>query len=238
VAVIAPTRYGLFCTVLVLALISPAVTGAQDDPASTEHSTPPESKRIFGIIPNYRTAPLLKDSTPLSAHEKFAIAAQDSLDRGTFMLAAGFGGEAQFFGASPSFGHGLTAYARYAVASYADWVSGNVMTEGLYPTILHQDPRYFRRGEGSGWSRLRYAVGQIFWTHADSGGTQLNFSELLGNATAVAISNTYYPDNRTVANGASKFVVQIGVDMAANVLKEFSPDLERAFSRKRRPDAP
>ncbi len=237
-AVIAPTGYGSLCTVLVLALMSPAVTAAQDEPASTEHSTPTESKRIFGIIPNYRTAPLLKDSTPLSAREKFAIAAQDSLDRGTFMLAAGFGGEAQFFGASPSFGHGLTAYARYTAASYADWVSGNVMTEGLYPTILHQDPRYFRRGEGSGWSRLRYAVGQIFWTHVDSGGTQLNFSELLGNATAVAISNVYYPDNRAVANGASKFVVQIGVDMAANVLKEFSPDLERALSRKHRPEAP
>jgi hypothetical protein len=106
------------------------------------------------------------------------------------------------------------------------------MTEAIYPTILHQDPRYFRRGTGRGWSRLAYAVGQIFWTHADSGHTQFNFSEVVGNSTAVAISNAYYADNRTFSNGVSKLGVQLGVDMASNILKEFWPDLDRKFSRK------
>jgi hypothetical protein len=112
------------------------------------------------------------------------------------------------------------------------------MTEALFPVILLQDSRCFRRGEGSGWSRLRYAIGQIFWTHTDSGSTQFNFSEIVGNLSAVTISNIYYPENRTVANGASKLAVQIGVDMIANILKEFSPDLERALSRRHRPKAP
>jgi hypothetical protein len=238
VALIKSTRFAPICGVLLLALVCPPATAAQAEQSSTDNPPEPEHKRIFGIIPNYRTSPSLKEYKPLTAREKFTIAAQDSFDRGTFMLAAGFGGEAQFSGSSPSFGHGVTGYARYAAASYADWVVGDVMTEALYPIILHQDPRYFRRGEGSGWSRLRYAVGQICWTHTDSGGTQFNFSEIVGNSTAVAISNIYYPDNRTVANGASKLAVQIGVDMAANILKEFSPDLGRALSRKHRPKAP
>lgn len=106
------------------------------------------------------------------------------------------------------------------------------MTESIYPTILHQDPRYFRRGVGSGWSRFGYACGQIFWTHQDSGNSTFNFSEIAGNATAVAISNLYYTDNRTVSSGISKLGVQLGVDMASNVLKEFWPDLSRKFSRK------
>jgi hypothetical protein len=232
------TRCALLSAMLLLALLFPTGTAAQGDPSSGENPPPAENKRIFGIIPNNRTSASLKDYTPLTAKEKSTIAAQDSLDRGTFLLAAAFAGEAQFFGSSPSFGHGVTGYARYAAASYADWVMGNVMTEAFYPTILHQDPRYFRRGEGSGWSRLRYAVGQIFWTHTDSGSTQFNASEVVGNATAVAVSNLYYPDNRTVANGASKFAVQIGVDMAANVLKEFAPDLGRALSKKNRAKAP
>jgi hypothetical protein len=237
-----------FYGILVISLLcAPRVANAQQvansEPVQQDSSVDakppePEHKRIFWIIPNYRTSPSLKEYKPLTAHEKFAIAAQDSLDPGTFMLAAAFGGEAQFFSSSPSFGHGVTGYARYALASYGDWVTGNVMTEALYPTILHQDPRYFRRGEGSGWSRLRYAVGQIFWTHTDSGGTQFNFSEIVGNATAVAMSNIYYPDNRTVANGASKLAVQVSVDMLSNILKEFSPDLDRALSRKHRPKAP
>jgi hypothetical protein len=226
------------CGVLLLALLCPRPAVAQSEPSSSETSPEPENKRIWGIIPNYRTSPSLKEYKPLTVKEKFTIAAQDSWDRGTFVLAAVFGGEAQYFGSSPSFGRGVAGYARYAATSYADWVVGNVMTEAVYPTVVHQDPRYFRRGEGSGWSRLGYAMGQIFWTHTDSGGTQFNFSEIAGNATAVAISNIYYPDNRTVANGASKLAVQVGVDLVANILKEFSPDLDRALSRKHHPKAP
>jgi hypothetical protein len=107
------------------------------------------------------------------------------------------------------------------------------MTEGVFPVLLHQDPRYFRKGQGSGWSRLGYASGQIFWTHTDSGGTEFNYSEIVGNSAAVAISNSYYADNRTAHDAADKLGVQIGVDMASNILKEFWPDLQRKFRRRR-----
>ena len=106
------------------------------------------------------------------------------------------------------------------------------MSEAIYPALLHQDPRYFRCGVGSKWSRLGYSLGQIFWTHTDSDRTQFNYSEILGNSTAVAISNAYYQDNRSAANSATKLGLQIGVDMASNVLKEFWPDVNRRFSRK------
>jgi hypothetical protein len=79
-------------------------------------------------------------------------------------------------------------------------------------------------------------MGQIFWTHTDSGGTQFNYSEVVGNSAAVAISNAYYVDNRTAADGVSKLGVQLGVDMASNILKEFWPDLERKLARKHQRD--
>jgi hypothetical protein len=215
-----------------------APTLAQSQDPSTSNPPEPQHKRIFGLIPNYRTSPDLKNYKPLTAKEKLTIAWHDCFDYGTFILGAAFGAEAQIAGANPSFGSGVPAYFRYAGASYTDWAVGDVMTEGIYPAILHEDPRYFRRGEGGGWSRLGYAVGQIFWTHTDSGTTQFNFSEIAGNGTAVAISNIYYPDDRTVAHNASKLLVQLGVDMAGNVLKEFSPDLTRRFSRKHRTNKP
>ena len=195
---------------------------------------PLESKRILGIIPNNRTSPSLKDYKPLSTGEKFEIARQDSFDRGTVVLAAVFAADGQLTNANPSFGQGVKGYARYLGASYGDFVIGNYMSEAIYPTLLHQDPRYFRRAIGSGWSRLGYSIGQIFWTHTDSDRTQFNYSEILGNSTAVAISNAYYPDNRNAADAATKLGLQIGVDMASNVLKEFWPDVSRKFSRKHR----
>jgi hypothetical protein len=189
-------------------------------------------KRILGIVPNYRTSPSLKAYQPLTPGEKFKMASEDSFDRGAFILGALFGGEAQLAKATPSFGQGVAGYARYFATSYADFAIGNFMTEAIYPTVLHQDPRYFRRGDGSVLSRLGYAVGQIFWTHRDSGGMQFNFSEIVGNSTAVAISNAYRPDNRDASDAAKSLGVQIGVDMAGNILKEFSPELAHAFSRK------
>jgi hypothetical protein len=73
---------------------------------------------------------------------------------------------------------------RYLGTSYADFVIGDLMTEAIDPVLLHQDPRHFRRGTGSAWSRLAGAAGQIFWTHRDSDHTQFNFSEIIGNSTA------------------------------------------------------
>jgi hypothetical protein len=202
----------------------------------SEAPQPPrlENKRIFGIIPNNRTWPSLEAYKPLSAKEKFEIARQDSFDRGTVVLAAVFAADAQFTNTNPSFGQGVKGYARYFGASYGDFIIGNYMSEAIYPILLHQDPRYFRRGIGTLRSRLGYAIGQIFWTHTDSARTQFNYSEILGNSTAVAISNAYYQDNRSVGNSVGKFGMQIGVDMASNILKEFWPDLSRRLSRKHR----
>ncbi|HLH45011.1 MAG TPA: hypothetical protein VKV74_18625 [Bryobacteraceae bacterium] len=161
------------------------------------------------------------------------MASQDSFDRGAFVLGALFGGEAQLSKATPSFGQGVEGYGKYFATSYADFAIANFMTEAIYPSVLREDPRYFRRGDGSVLSRLGYAMGQIFWTHKDSGGMQFNFSEIAGNSTAVAIANAYLPDNRNASDAAKSLGVQIGVDMAGNILKEFSPELARAFSRKR-----
>jgi hypothetical protein len=111
-------------------------------------------------------------------------------------------------------------------------VIGDFMTEGIYPTLLHQDPRYFRKGKGSGWSRFSYAVGQIILTHTDEGKNTFNYSEILGNSTAVAISMAYYPDSRDASDAVIKLVDQLSVDAASNVLKEFWPEILRKFSRK------
>jgi hypothetical protein len=226
----------LFRSRVFLAVLFPVASslalGQQPSPAPNPDQ--PEDKRIFWIIPNYRTSPSLHPYEPLTAEEKFRIAAEDSFDRGTAALAVLFAGEAQLTNATPSFGQGVKGYVRYLGTSYADFVIGDMMTEAVFPAVLHQDPRYFRRGKGSGWSRLASAAGQIFWTHTDSDHAQFNFSEIIGNSAAVAISTAYYPDNRTATNAISKLGVQLGVDMASNVLKEFWPDINRKLSRNHR----
>jgi len=97
---------------------------------------------------------------------------------------------------------------------------------------LHQDPRYFRLGEGSGWSRARYALTRIFVARTDSGHNTFNFAEWGGNAAAAALSNAWYPDTRTVSDNAQKLLIQCATDAFSNVLKEFWPDVKRHFQKK------
>jgi hypothetical protein len=214
-------------TLLFFVLLAISSAFGQQPTTDTE-----EGKRIFWIIPNFRTAALPVPYQSLSSGEKFRIATQDAIDPGTFALAALFAGESQLSNNTPSFGQGVAGYGRYLGTAYADFFIGDYMTEAVYPSLLHQDPRYSRRGTGNVWSRLGYSAGQIFLTHGDNGRTQFNFSEVAGNSTAVAISMAYYPENRDVVDGVSKLGIQLGVDMAANILKEFAPDITRKFHRK------
>ena len=198
----------------------------------TNNAVPHADKHILGIIPNFRTAALPAPYQPISVKEKFHIAAQDTFDRGTFALAAIVAGESMLNNDNRSFGHGVEGYSKYLGGAYADFAIGNYMTEGVFPAMLHQDPRYFRRGTGKVMSRLGYSMGQIFVTHRDSGRLDFNYSEIFGNSAAVAISNVYYKDNRTAHDAVSSLAVQVGIDMATNVLKEFWPDFDRKFRPK------
>jgi hypothetical protein len=216
------------------AVCQPPAGGAnRAAPASVAPAQEELPSHIFWIIPNHRSHPSLKDSKPLSSKEKMMLGVRDSFDPGNFVLVGALAGIAQASNSTPSYGQGMMGYGRYYGSTFGDVTIGNMMTTGVYPSLLHQDPRYFRRGIGSTFSRMKYAMGQVFITHGDNRKTQFNYSEICGNATAVAISNAYNPDNRTAGDATRKFGLQLGLDMAGNVLKEFVPDLSRKFSGKK-----
>jgi hypothetical protein len=192
----------------------------------------PLPKHILGVFPNHNASPCLFPYVPIGVKEKFKIASADAFDPGAIVAAALAGGSAQLFNSNRPFGQEASGYARYAGAAYANHVIGDYFREGIYPSLLHQDPRYFRRGIGSTKTRVAYALSRVFWTQVDAGGTAFNYSKVLGSATEVAISSLYYANHRGVESSSVGFAAQLGASMAANVLKEFWPDLLRRFSRK------
>jgi hypothetical protein len=193
----------------------------------------PEDKRIFGVLPNNRTT---EDSIPfhsITARQKMTIAFKDSFDWPVFPTSAAFAALYQIEGQNPSFGQGMRGYAQRFATAYGDQMIGNMMTEGFVPALTHEDPRYFRRAEGSIKGRTLYALQQIVVCRKDSGGRTFNFSEWGGNATAVAISNAYYPDTRTASDNVQRLLIACGTDAFSNVLKEFWPDVKRRLHRKK-----
>ena len=191
-------------------------------------------KRVFGVLPNYRTADGSLPFSPITAKYKMTIAVKDSFDGPLYVVGGVFATIYHIQNQNPSFGQGLKGYAHRYVTSFADQAIGNMLAEGVMPSLLHQDPRYFRRGAGSGsvTSRLGYAVSRIFVCKNDRGNWTLNASELLGNAAGAAISNAYYPDTRNAHDNAEKFLIQLGTDALSQVGKEFWPDIKRKWFSK------
>jgi hypothetical protein len=224
---------------VVLAAFVPWYAAAQQttaDPveskADQQVSNTAPDKRAYGILPNYRTVNGTEGVEPLTVHRKFWIAAKDSFDYPIYFISGAFAGISQIENTNPSFGQGIKGYAKRYAAGYGDQLIGNMMTEGVFPSLLHEDMRYFRRGTGSTWARTFYALTRILVTRTDAGGTHFNFSEVVGNSTAVAISNAYNPDTRNASENLEKLGLQLGTDAISNVLKEFWPDVKRKLQQR------
>jgi hypothetical protein len=162
------------------------------------------------------------------------IAFRDSFDWPSYPTAGLFAALYQLENQNPSFGQGTKGYLKRFAGAYGDQMIGNMLTEGVMSSMLHEDPRYFRLGEGTTKHRIAYAATRIFVTRTDRGNNAVNFAELGGNAAAVALSNAWYPDTRTVSDNTQKYMTQLATDAFSNVLKEFWPDVKRRFFQKNR----
>jgi hypothetical protein len=178
-------------------------------------------QRIGGIIPNFYstydwTAP------PMGAKQKFQLSFRSIIDPVSFLTVAGIAGAEQYRNVYPGFGGGIEGYGKRYGAALADHVSGTLLGKAVYPSIFHQDPRYFYKGKGSMGSRALYAISAAVITRGDDGRQKPNYSRVLGTFSAAAISNLYYPASD---RGASLFVrnglAGMGAAVVSNLIREF-----------------
>jgi hypothetical protein len=104
----------------------------------------------------------------------------------------------------------------------------------IFPILLKQDPRYFRRGKGRFSTRLLYSLSTTVWCRNDSGTHGPNFSNLLGNLAAGGISNLYYP----ASDCGVGLTFERGLTVTAygafgGVFNEFWPDVARKIFKDR-----
>ncbi len=210
---------------------------AQTDEAEVAKKLEPtrEDTHILGIVPDYDTV-RNPDGTiqPIRAKTKWWLATEDSFDPFSFVLAGVYAGVYQSGNEYPGFHQGASGYAKRYGGALADSVVGNYMTEGLFPVLLHQDPRLFRMGPKEGfWKRMGYSASRVVVTRGDSGARQFNVSEIAGNAAAAGIASAYYPSsgNRT-EDFLDRWAVNVLSDAGFNVLREFWPDMRHKLFGK------
>ena len=178
-------------------------------------------QRIGGVIPNFYST-YDWNAPPMGAKQKFQLSLRSIIDPVSFLSVAGIAGAEQYKDVFPAYGGGIEGYGKRYGAALANHVSGTLLGRAVFPSIFHQDPRYFYKGKGSIRSRALYAVAAAVIARGDNGRWQPNYSHVLGNFSAAAISNLYYPASD---RGASLIILNglanTGANAVSNLIREF-----------------
>ena len=210
--------------------------------------------RLFYTLPNFLTLQNKDQLPPLSTKDKYKVVALGTFDYVEYPWWAVLAAISQSNNSEPAFGQGWAAYAKRFGVTAGDSMVENFMVGAVFPSALHQDPRFYQSGQGGFFRRTGYAVGRIFVTRSDSGHRQFNYSEIFGAATAAAISTYSYhpsstyisiprnphlfvPSDKTFSNTLDTWGTQLTLDTITLVVKEFWPDIHRKMSHKHKGDA-
>jgi hypothetical protein len=213
----------------------------QNQPTQTakDDSNGKQTKRILGIVPNFRAVSADEQLPPETVKDKFKDATEDSFDYSSIFFPLVIAGYNQARDSTPQFHQGAAGYARYFWHSAVDQTSENYMVEFIFPTVTQEDSRYYTLGHGGFLKRSGYALSRAVITRTNSGKETFNISEVVGAGAAAGISNLYYPSaSRTLGNTGSQWGLDIGIDAGVFVFREFWPDINRHIFHNKFGDAP
>jgi hypothetical protein len=231
-----------------------STSGQAKTGTSSGTSSGTSNDRLFLALPNFLTLENAGKVAPLTTGQKFKVVARGTFDKIEFPWYGVLAGISQAENSEPGYGQGWEGYGKRYASAFADGTIENFMVAAVFPSLLHQDPRFFQTSEGGFAHRAGYAVSRILITRTDSGRSQFNYSEIIGSALSAAIStNTYHPrafittrydpttnmliyvhnaSDRTLSNTLSVWGSQVGYDTITIVIKEFWPDIHRKMARK------
>jgi hypothetical protein len=229
-------------------LVSVQCTAAQHQDANTgEAATPAQEVRLPAEIPDAPSSSLVASRrltipsdanpySPLTRRQKLALWLDYTHSPYTLFSAGLAAGFAEATGEWGQYGGGIAGYGKRLGAAMADTEAAGFFKVFLFPSLLHQDPRYFAMRRGSKRTRTWYAATRVLVIRKDNGEDTCNSSEVLGRLFTRSVENSYYPSNqrgfRVTMTGTGEGIAS---DAGSSVLREFWPDLRRLF-RKHEPD--
>ncbi len=192
-----------------------------------------ESQRLLGVLPQFNIS-YVPNAVSLTSRQKFSLAFRTLIDPVTIAGAFVVAGIREANDDNPSFRWGPEGYMRRTGATYLDSFDSTIIGKAILPSVLHQDPRYFRLGHGSDTHRFLYALASnVIAKHDSTGRWEPNYSKIGGNFASGALSNLYYPARsagveQTFTNG---LVVTLE-GAVGPIFNEFWPDISRKFLHK------
>jgi hypothetical protein len=234
------------CFVAVIAVFatqSPAQTLVDaPEPQSATQSNPPSGRESFAptaqqvAIPPLRARRYAQVIEPGQATETFSppdkiIFSFTEVARPITLVPALYSaGWEQIFLTDPKYGSDAGAFGEKIGAALLRSTSVRVLSDGIFASVFHQDPRYYRVAEGSAFHRGLLSAKEAFVRRNDSGDAEFNYSGVLGRAVAAALTTTYYPAPSVTGRVVGlTFATSMATDAGGNLVLEFLPTVIRRF---------
>jgi len=165
---------------------------------------------------------------PLSARKKFRVFLHRTYSPFTMAGEVFDAGYSQLTRDWPAYGMGAEGFGKRVGATVADAESRTFFQTFLFPSLLHQDPRYFYDPNAGFLNRAFYAASRVLVTRDDYGESTINSSKILGTIVSKSLANAYYPvGDRGLGRTANRVFGALLSDAGSNVLREFWPDVRR-----------
>jgi hypothetical protein len=238
-------RKASLCTLgcLALALLGPMLAAQTGPSASSLPDAPSASGQLPPHVAQMRNRTTLGQSwwlvvprepphRPLTSREKFDSFVHHSVSPYTLAAVVYDASWAQAWGDPSEFGGGMEGWGKRLGAAAAGTEVRSFFGTFLFPTLLHQDPRYFEMGHGPVFKRGLHGVKRVFVTRNDEGQDVFNTSGMLAIAFTESLGMAWTPEGKRSAG--TTFIRVLGamqVDATGYVLREFTPDILRFFNR-------
>jgi hypothetical protein len=133
-------------------------------------------------------------------------------------------GIAQWRDAPEEWGQGMAGYGK----RYADRVATHAIRGSIRYGVAYwrnEDIKFHPSGLDGKWDRIKYAMKRTFIVPRIEGpGTTVSVARFAGAYGAAGIQRAWHPDDRrTVGATLTAGSVSLGIDVAANLVKEFWP---------------
>jgi len=196
------------------------VVASESDLAEAEIKVE-EHQRLLGFLPNFFVT-YDWNAAPLSTRQKFELAWKNASDPANAIVSAAVAGVEQARNTFPGYGNDAPGYGKRFGAATGDLLIGTMLGGAVFPTLFHQDPRYFYKGTGTVKSRFLYAVSRAVICRGDNGKWQPAYASMLGDLSAGAVTNLYIPASSR--DGAAltfeEGLLNIAGDAFGNVMQE------------------
>ena len=163
---------------------------------------------------------------PLSWQQKGYLALHELTDPTNLGTIVGISAITAAADSHSAYGPGWKGFGKLSGVSLLQDATGDFFGVFAIPSLVHQDPHYYRMPHAKVTRRILYSISRTAISRNDDGSAMPNYGTLLSYPIQAEIDNLYVPGIESDGPSTMKRIgVGLATDPIGNLLAEFLPDV-------------